>query len=80
MSYNILKLQTKYCFLNKEDQELKLLKEKRDPKDTTNIKKLNSIEKENLEYFQEIKDTKKTISNKQYNKINNMLQADLQTI
>lgn len=76
MSFNILKLQAKYCFLNKDDQELKLLKEKRNPKDTSNIKKLNSIEKDNMEYFQGIKETKKSISSKQYNKITSMFQAD----
>ena len=76
MSFNILKSQIKYCFLNKEDQELQSLKSKRSPKDTTNIKKLNSIEEDNKNYFNQIKLSKQKISQKQFNKIDSLFNVN----
>ena len=76
MSFNILKSQIKYCFLNKEDQELQSLKSKRSPKDTTNIKKLNSIEEDNKNYFNQIKLSKQKISQKQFNKIDTLFNVN----
>lgn len=65
MSFSTLKHQVKYCLLNKEDEELGKMKEKRKEKDLTHVKNINSIEEENKKTFNKSQERKRMISDKQ---------------
>lgn len=61
MSLNILKKQVKYCFLNIEDEELKILQKKHHRENK--IKKISKVDKteKNLRYF-ELQEKYKSVS------------------
>ncbi len=61
MSLNILKKQVKYCFLEIEDEELKLLKLKRNKDKKVKIKKENDNTEKNLKYL-DLQNKHKTVS------------------
>lgn len=52
MSFSVFKTQVKYCYLNKEDQELNQLRSKRQPNICEDTKKLEVIAKENINLFE----------------------------
>jgi hypothetical protein len=68
MSLNILKKQVKYCLLDKNDEEIKMLKNKTQRKKTFIKKDKEKIKQENLRYF-EMNDKYKTISKNVVKKI-----------
>lgn len=53
MSFDLLKKQVKYCYLDKEDKELFNLKQKRNYKDSSNIKSIDKIYEDNKKYIRE---------------------------
>jgi hypothetical protein len=61
MSLNILKKQIKYCYLNIEDEEIKLLKNKRHKEKKIKSKTKNDKTEKNLRFF-ELLDKYKTVS------------------
>jgi hypothetical protein len=61
MSLNILKKQIKYCYLNIEDEEIKLLKNKRHKEKKIKSKTKNDKTEKNLRFF-ELQDKYKTVS------------------
>lgn len=52
MTFNILKHQVKYCLLNKEDQELDKMIQKREIKDFSANNNLTSLKQNNEDFFQ----------------------------
>ena len=61
MSLNILKKQIKYCYLNINDEEIKLLKNKRNKEKKIKIKTKNHKTEKNIRFF-ELQDKYKTVS------------------
>ena len=61
MSLNILKKQIKYCYLNINDEEVKLLKSKRNKEKKIKIKTKNDKTEKNIRFF-ELQDKYKTVS------------------
>jgi hypothetical protein len=61
MSLNILKKQVKYCYLDLEDEEIKMLKNKRHKDNKIKNKAKNDKTEKNLRFF-ELQDKYKTVS------------------
>jgi hypothetical protein len=61
MSINIFKKQVKYCFLDEEDEELRLLKQKRNKDKKVKIKREVDKTEKNLGYF-ELQNKYKSVS------------------
>ena len=53
MSFDLFKKQVKYCYLKKEDKELDKLKQKRQYKDNTDIKVIDNLYQENIDFLKE---------------------------
>jgi hypothetical protein len=71
MSLNILKKQVKYCYLDVDDEEIKLLRQKREKGGKIKPKSKSDKTEKNLRFF-ELQDKYKTVSKNvlKYIKIN----------